>query len=248
MRIAATDIETAPATAHVWRTGQQFVGLEQLITPPRMLCFAVRFNDEKRTRFYSEWEHGRERMVAEAWRMLDEADAVMHYNGVRFDTPWLFTELKRGGYNPPSPFKQIDLYEATKKFQLASHKLQHVSTHLLNLEGKLQHGGFSLWPKAISGDVKAQRLMRRYNIQDVDLLWEAYDELGPWLKLPIHADLLNPGNPLDDDPTCVCGSANLQRRGFAYTKQSKYQRFQCQDCGRWTRSTRRQAGVQIVEV
>src|SRR5665647_2816061 len=177
MRIVSIDIETAPAHARVWRTGQQFVSLDQIVQPPQMLCYAARFRDRKRTEFYSEWGDGREEMVRQVHRILDEADAVLHYNGKRFDVPWLRTEMQLLGLTPPSPFAQIDLYQQTKQFYLVSHKLQHVSTHLAKVEGKVATGGFGLWTAVENGDPAAQRLMRRYNIRDVDVLWEVYDAL-----------------------------------------------------------------------
>jgi transposase-like protein len=34
----------------------------------------------------------------------------------------------------------------------------------------------------------------------------------------------------------VCGSENLQKRGFHRTNVSNFQRYQCQDCSRYSRS------------
>lgn len=248
MRIAAIDIETAPATAYVWRTGQQFVGLEQITEPSRMICFAARFNDRKRTEFYSEWDDGHQGMVEQARRILDEADVILHFNGKRFDDPWLRAEIKMAGLLPPSPYKQIDLYQQTKQFRLDSHKLQHVLTHLLKLEGKVQHSGFNLWRKVLDGDEKARRLFKRYNIRDVDALWEAFEELKPWLKLP-NANLYAPGT----DRVCPkCGKEALQSRGYYHLATGTYPRWWCDPakggCGGWSRGTHRVASTDVREV
>ena len=38
------------------------------------------------------------------------------------------------------------------------------------------------------------------------------------------------------ESVCVnCGSLNLQKRGSARTKTMEYQRYQCSDCGAWSR-------------
>ena len=251
MRIVSIDIETAPAHARVWRTGQQFVSLDQIVQPPQMLCYAARFRDRKRTEFYSEWGDGREEMVRQVHRILDEADAVLHYNGKRFDVPWLRTEMQLLGLTPPSPFAQIDLYQQTKQFYLVSHKLQHVSTHLAKVEGKISTGGFGLWTAVEAGDPAAQRLMRRYNIRDVDVLWEVYDALEPWLKLP-NANLYV--KTADGRPVCVgCGKLEaLQRRGVERLRTGSYRRLWCNPqvggCGKWSREVHRLDGASVVEV
>lgn len=246
IRIAALDLETAPATFWAWRTGQQFLGLDQMIEPPRMLCFGVRFNDRKRTEFYSEWDHGHEEMVRQAHRVLDEADAVLHFNGKRFDVPWLYSEIARLGLTPPSPFKQIDLYQQTKQFYLASHKLQHVATHLAKVGGKVETGGFGLWKRVLAGDEKAQRLMRRYQIRDVDVLWEAFDALQPWLKLPNANLYVDPGVDVPVCPNPLCArSDTFQYRGYERLRTGTYRRRWCNPalggCGKWSRDTRRVA-------
>lgn len=239
MRIAAFDVETIPGTAYVWRTGQQFVSLDQVVDHSRMVCFAVRFNDRKKTEFYSEWEHGQQGLAEQARRVLDEADAVLHFNGKSFDEKWMRSVIIQAGLTPPSPFKSIDLYQQTKQFYLMSHKLQNVSTTLLKLEGKLDTGGFKLWRQVMAGDEKARRLFKRYNIQDVDLLWEAFEVLKPWLKLP-NANLYQ--GTEDACPTCG-KSDTLERRGFKALTTGVYQQYRCVPerggCGSWTRGTSR---------
>ena len=40
-----------------------------------------------------------------------------------------------------------------------------------------------------------------------------------------------------DDRVCPqCGSKHLQARGSYYTTTMRYQRYHCQDCGKWSRS------------
>lgn len=246
--IAAIDVETKPAKVYTWSLYKPIIGLEQIVEEPSIICFAAKFNNKKTTEFYSDFHHGHEEMVRQLHRILDEADAVLHFNGKTFDIPWINTEIIKAGLTPPSPYKQIDLYQQTKKFRLLSHKLQHVSTHLLGLEGKVQHSGFSLWKRCMEGDEKAWALMRRYNKQDVDLLWEAFEPLLPWLKLP-NANLFT--DP--DRPVCVnCGRDSLQSRGVERTALSTYRRYWCNPnvggCGAWSRGNVRLAGAERTAV
>jgi transposase-like protein len=45
-----------------------------------------------------------------------------------------------------------------------------------------------------------------------------------------------------------CGSVDIERRGYAYTTVSRFQRFVCKSCGKWSRSNKRNFGADIVEV
>ena len=100
MRVLFMDVETSPAL--VWTFGffKQYIRPDQVVEPPRMLCFAARFNDRKRTEFYSEFHNGHAEMVAQLHRVLDEADVVVHFNGKTFDEPWARTEILQAGLRP----------------------------------------------------------------------------------------------------------------------------------------------------
>lgn len=241
VKILALDIETSPALS--WHYGMRnvFIGLDQVVQTPRMLSFASRWHGTKRTGFWSEHHDGREAMVAAAHAQLDEATHVLHYNGTTFDVPHLNREFEAAGLRPPSPFKQIDLLRQVRRnFRFLSNKLQHVSTEL-GLAGKVQHSGFAMWRAALAGDEKAWALVRRYNKQDVDLLIEMFDRLRPWLsgiEWALHEGVL------DGCPNC--GSTHLQSRGMAHTRVSSFRRFQCQNCGKWGRSSVREGGVSVV--
>jgi RNase_H superfamily len=242
MKILAIDIETAPSLAYVWGLFDQNIGVNQLVEPTEMLCFAAKWFGDRRMFFHSVQKDGREGMVRAAHELLNEADVVVHYNGKRFDVPHLNREFLQAGLPPPSPFVQMDLWAAVKRrFRFTSSKLEHVST-ALGLPGKVKHEGFDLWRKCLAGDVAAWRRMERYNRQDVKLLEDLYAKLQPWL--PAH-----PSRQLYDGisgcPTCGAGS--LQRRGVAFTKVSKFQRWHCESCGGWFRSTRRDSGVDVQE-
>lgn len=243
MRILEIDIETSPNLAHVWSLWNQNVGLPQLIESTEMLCFAAKWYRQRPVMFSSVHCDGKDSMVAFAHALLDEADVVIHYNGKRFDVPHLNREFVEAGMTPPSPFQQIDLFQVVKRrFRFPSNKLDYVS-RTLGLKGKVRHEGHELWVKCMAGDAKAWRTMQRYNKQDVMLLEELYDVLLPWI----------PGHPsrtvIDGIEGCPgCGSEALTRQGYAYTSVSKYQRFRCSDCGKWSRGSKRVAAADIREV
>jgi hypothetical protein len=238
------DIETSPCVADVWDLWNQNIGLDQLRQSTEMICFSAKWlgDPQKETVFWSV-NDGKDAMIRAAHILLDEADAVIHYNGRKFDIPHLNREFVQAGLKPPAPYRQIDLCDVVKRqFRFPSNKLQYVS-RALGLRGKESTGGHKLWVACMAGDPKAWARMERYNRQDVILLEGLYRKLQPWI----------PGHPshaaFKGGHMCPkCGSLKLQKRGFAFTLQSAYQRYQCQDCGGWSRSTKRTDGVTIREV
>lgn len=245
MKILLIDIETSPNLAHVWGLWQQNVGLNQLIESTEMMCFAAKFLGDKRTQFYSTFHHGRAEMVQKAWDLMNEADVVMGWNSKSFDEKHLNREFLEAGLRPPSPVKSLDLMHAVKrKFRLPSNKLQYVST-LLGTAGKVQHEGHELWIKCLAGDAKAWARMKKYNVQDVDLLQEVYEQLLPWIDGHPSVALYD---ALEEDSCGNCGSTALKREGYAFTKLGKFQRFVCETCGKWGRSGKRIGAVDIREV
>jgi hypothetical protein len=238
MRILVLDIETAPNLAHVWGLWNQNVGLSQLLESGRVICFAAKWVGSKKMMFFSEHEHGHEVMVTAAHHLLDEADVVVHYNGKKFDIPWLNTEFMRYGLEPPAPFKEVDLLRVVRQGRFPSNKLDAIAKEL-GLVGKVKHDGHVLWIKCLLGDPAAWKQMKKYNIQDVRLTEEVYHRLLPWIKNhPSHS--LYEGRE-----GCSCGSANLERRGYAYTAVSRFQQFRCRDCGRWSRSGKAESRVDL---
>lgn len=243
MRTLYIDIETSPAQAFVWGAFKQFISLDQIIEDPRIICFAARWGDQRKGVFYSEYEHGRKGMLEAAHKLLSEADVVVHYNGKRFDVPWLMGEFAVSGMSEPAPFQQLDLLAtARKKFRFFSNKLDYVAKRF-EVGAKVKHEGFGLWKACLAGDAKAWKRMEKYNRQDVDLLIELHDVLRPWLvSAPSYA-------AYEGQDICPsCGSTEYTHQGFAYTKQGKYKRFKCTPCKRWFQSTKREEMARVREI
>lgn len=217
----------APPVVHAWGLFDQNIGIGQVLADPYMLSFAARWGHEKRTKFYSVHDVGRQEMVNTLWNYLDEADALVSWNGAGFDTKHANREFVQAGLTPPSAFKEIDLMMAARsQFRFLSNKLDYVS-QLLGIGKKKSTGGHELWIACMNGDEAAWRKMRRYNIQDVNLLVEIYDKLLPWIRN--HPNL----NLYGDAEGCpACGSENYQKRGLAHTGVSSYQQYSCNDCGK----------------
>jgi len=231
MKILFIDIETTPMTSYTWGLWQQNVSLSQIIDSTEMMCFGARWYGEKKVHFKSIHHHGKKEMLQSVHNLLDEADVVVGWNSASFDTKHLKRELLEAGMKPPSPFKDMDLMRTVKsEFRFPSNKLDYVAQKL-GVGAKVQHSGFELWVKCMANDKKAWAEMKKYQIQDVNLLIDLYEILKPWIKN-------HPNVALYDgigDGCTNCGSTHLQKRGYARTGTASYQRYQCQSCGKWLR-------------
>lgn len=233
MKILLLDIETAPHRVYAWGLWDQRIAINQIVEPGYTLCFAAKWLGSRDLMFDSVHQSKPAAMFKRAHALLDEADAVCHYNGRKFDIPTLQGEFVRRKMKPPSPFKHIDLLTTCRgQFRFASNKLDYVS-QLLGLGQKTQHKGMPLWHACMQGDEAAWRIMERYNRQDVRLLEKLHNELLPWIK-----NYPNRSVHSGDEVCPSCGGKHYQQRGTSITAGCVYPRLQCQSCGRWFRGIR----------
>ena len=231
MKLLLLDIETSPNVAHVWGLFKQNIAISQLIDSSYVMCWAAKWLGSEEVMFGSV-RHGRKKMLQRIHKLLEQADAVVHYNGSRFDVPTLNKEFLLLGWHPPASFQQIDLLKtARQRFKFPSNKLDYVAK-ALGVGGKTKHAGHQLWIDCLAGDQQAWSTMEEYNKNDVTLLEKVYWKLLPWIKGHPNTSLYD-GSPM----ACpTCGSSSVVKRGFAYTQTVKYQRYACKQCGAWSRA------------
>ena len=233
MKLLFLDIETRPNVVHKWSLYDKVpTGLNQVIEFAGVFAFAAKWQGKPKVEFYSDHHNGHSTMVEQAYRLLNEADVVCHYNGTSFDMPWLRTEIALADIGVPSPVQEIDLYRVIrKKFRFPSNKLQHIS-QAFELGSKVSHSGHDLWVRCLDGDPKAWALMKRYNIGDVRLTEQLHDRILPWIHNYPHRGLFT-----GEDYRCACGAGRdqLQRRGSKPCGLSIYPQFMCNVCGSWFR-------------
>ncbi len=242
MRILCIDVEVAPATAVIWDLKTTYVNPGNILSRRKLICAACKWIGEPGMFFFSFWDDGHEEMVKAIYDLVDEADAVVHYNGQAYDMPMLNTEFALAGLPPPSPYSQIDLMKAVKKnFRFMSNKLDYI-TGQLGVGRKADSGGMATWLDVMSGDEKAREKFREYNQVDVELTELLYKKLLPWI--PSHPSRAI----IDGDDGCPSCGGQLKPRGYAYTRVGRFRRFRCDECGGWSRSTHRDESVEIVGV
>jgi DNA polymerase elongation subunit (family B) len=233
MRILHLDIETSPNQVYCWGLFKQNIGLNQIVNSGTTLCWSAKWHGEDKIMYSSIYHESRHRMLKRIHHLLDTADAVVHYNGEKFDIPTLNKEFVLSKMTPPSTYRQIDLYKTVRsQFRFTSNKLDYVAQRL-GLGGKTQHKGMELWTECMAFKDSAWNTMRTYNKQDVVLTEKLYNRLLPWIKNHPNVALYTDGTKV----VCrTCPSVNIHKRGYQYTNGSKFQRYRCMDCGSWMRS------------
>lgn len=227
-RTLIIDIESIPNLVWRWSLFDSSpVSPDMIVQPGRPICFAAKWHGEKGVAFHSEHHDGKKAWIKAAHAMLSEADIVVGYNSQSFDVPHLNRVFWVNKMDPPSPFRQVDLYKVIRsQFNFPSNKLGYVSTEIAIGE-KVKHEGWGLWEKCIADDDAAWSRMRKYNIGDVDLTEELYDRVLPWI--PNHPNVATIAGRSDACPKCGSEEGFISR-GYRHNSVTRRALFQCRHC------------------
>lgn len=241
-RIVTLDIETAPIESYHWGLWDQNIGLEQINVEWTILSFSAKWLGEKEVHYMDTSGRGAGKvrddkpLLQALWDILNEADIVIAQNGQSFDIKKINARLIMNGFKPYSPIKVIDTKIVAKKnFAFTSNKLEWMSKHLTTTK-KLKHKlfpGFELWQQCLKDNPKAWAEMKSYNVADTVATEELYLRMRPWIEG--HANVAA-YSEMEEMMCPKCGSKHVQKRGKSYTQTGEYHRFQCTDCGGWSRS------------
>ena len=203
---------------------------DMVVKQSAIMCFAATWiNEPSEPMFFSTYHNGHGGMLSAMWELMNEADGLVYFNGDRFDGPKMKKELLVAGYDPPSPYKGIDLYTVIKRqFDFPYKRLDQVAK-ALGLQGKIGSHKDN-WKQCLENDPEAWERMKIYNIQDVVLNEQVFNVIKPWIGGSVIPSVaLENGQNM----TCRCGSMNLTKEGFRQTLKGLFQRYRCRACGTW---------------
>lgn len=236
-KILVLDIETSPKLAYVWRFFKENISAKQVKEHGHILSFAAKWLGDDKV-VYEENRKADDRAIVEKMiYYLDQADIVVAHNGARFDLPQIRARALVHGLNPPSPVKIVDTYKvAVKEFSFPSNSLEYLTEVMgckVKKGGHKKFPGFELWLECLRLNEEAWAEMKEYNIRDVIALEELYLKMRPWIT-----DHPNVGVYEEKEKVICprCTSDNIHWRGYAHTNVGKYHRYQCQNCGGWSRT------------
>lgn len=168
------------------------------------------------------------KLIVDLREALLDGDCWLTWYGTYFDIPYLNSRLLYHKLSVvPGNFTHIDGWKtARNRLKLHSNRLNSVQ-QFLGLEDEKTNLKGAMWLKSLAGDSKAMAYLKEHNIADVLVLEQAYERLKPLIL----------DHPLfDGRGECgVCGEGKLQKRGIHRTRTRMYQRYQCQECGSWSK-------------
>lgn len=238
-KVLFLDIETAPIIAYVWGRWKQNIAVNQIHTDWHVLSWAAKWRGSSEI-LYMDQRKSRNieddaKIMKSMHALIDSADVIVTQNGDHFDLRKLNARFILNGLKPPSPYKSFDTKKvAQERFGFTACSLEYLGERVCGIK-KDKHEkfqGMDLWKECLKGNVAAWREMEKYNKQDVVVLEALFEKLSPW-DSRINMSLYTHGK----DHVCRCGSRDHQARGYAFTVQGRFHRYQCKRCGAWTRGT-----------
>lgn len=233
-RVLLLDWETSPYVSLTW--GKYDQNVAAFLQEMKMIGAGWKWLGEKETYVsglpdYPGYKPGifnmdDTRLVKHMASLFDKADVIIAHNGNSYDVKVLNTRMAVHGLEPNHPIIQIDTKLVSKgHFRFPSNKLDDIA-RTLGIGRKRPHTGIDMWIDCMNGDMKAWKMMKLYNKQDVVLLEQVYLRMRPWMKQHPNMNVLN-----GTQRSCrACGSVNTISRGLSYTATGKRNRYQCRDC------------------
>lgn len=173
-------------------------------------------------------------LLKDVSKRLLESDVWLTHFGTWFDIPFVNTRLiyHRLPILPPN-YAHIDTWKISRnRLKLQNNRLASIQ-NFLQLKDEKNAIKPLMWVRALGGHKPSMRYIVDHCRRDVLVLEEAYERIKP-----LVLDHPNRGL-IDGRGGChVCSSKKIQKRGFHITRTRKYQRYQCQDCGAWSKGTK----------
>lgn len=205
------------------------------------ICMGYKWNDEPvsivKISDYRGWrrlpvEERDKYLVAEIRDIIAEADVLVGHYAKRFDHRFIQTRLLIHGLGPIPDTAHVDTWKIAK-YQLActSNRLKTL-VERFDCENKKSKVNWKHWRRLLAHDQESIDIISDYCKDDVQATYDLVQKF-----LPIAKDIPNL-NLLTGDPILLCsgcGSSKVTQRGYRHTKVHTYTRYQCQDCGRWSR-------------
>lgn len=163
---------------------------------------------------------------------LEDADMWVAHFGKWFDRPMMNTRLLGHGLPPLPPIPLIDTWKIAKdNLRLNSNRLATIAAWA-GLEEKTPLSG-PIWIKAMAGHRPSIKYVIKHCKQDVVVLEQVYEKIKCLSTTHPNVNLVD-----GRENSCpICGEANLHKRGFQWARTRRYQRYQCQKCGGWSRAS-----------
>jgi hypothetical protein len=241
------DIERLPGrfAADFWDMNafkNRRIHADQVLEWPSTVCFAAKWYETGKRVFSAAWDVGADAMYEAAFELYDQADIAITYNGIGFDNKHLTSGWTERGMGRPSVWKDVDLLRVARQSQGWESKTLDAVCKRLGIEAKNDKYDVQTARDAMAGVKAAQRKLKRYNANDVDITGAVYERLLPYCKSHPH---VAPSLGLER-PTCPrCGSTDVARTGTYSPAVYNYLAYKCNACSGPFRTTYESRGPSV---
>lgn len=213
-----------------------------------ILCVGFKEIGGGKTEVYSIADYPGKTLIQQEKNLLKDvrekllsADVWIAHFGKYFDTVFVNSRLLYHKLSTlPTNFPLIDTWRTAKNaLKLRNNRLITLQ-EFLKLKNEKNAILPEQWILALSGHKPSIAYIVDHCRRDVDVLAEVYERLRPLI-------IDHPFKDVGKNGACpVCGEKTLQRRGYHLTKTRKFQRYQCQNCGAWTKASQPLTKLQVV--
>lgn len=235
-KIVFLDLETSYNTVTCWRTGEQYIGPEQILRERQIICATWNWEHEGNKVHQLDWGITKQddyALCKKLQKELAKADVIIGQNSDKFDIKYLRGRLFYHKLPNLGCLATLDTLKLSRSaFNLNSYKLDYVLKYM-KVKGKLKTD-LDLWKKIIEHkDLKALLYMLKYNTKDVIDTKRYFNRIREYVKLPVHLGVVMGGHR-DDCPNCA--SSDIRKEGkVILTSGIAYQRYSCNTCRHWFR-------------
>jgi hypothetical protein len=232
-RILLLDIETSLMKFYGFSPKVEYIPHEMMIQDWSVLCWGAKWLFEPE--ILGQSVTPQESIVRDdrsilrgMWELIDEADIVVTQNGIQFDLKKLNSRFLMAGYNPPSPYMNVDTLKVSREeFGWSYNRLDFLGMKFGI--GKKSDMEINDWIQCSEGSQEHLTKMFEYCKRDVaPLLEDVYLHMLPWMK---HHPNLGLYTDHDADVCPKCESQNLKWGETYPTPQGLWIGFRCQSCG-----------------
>jgi hypothetical protein len=260
VKTLVVDIERLPGRARVQHRGLTVEGdfwdlsgwkhvigrrihADDVLEWPSTVCVAAKWYETGKRLFFAAWDDGgADAMYEAAFALYNEADIAITYNGVGFDNRHLTSGWTERAMGRPSTWRDVDLLRVARQSQGWESKTLDSVCKRLGIDAKNDKYDVATARAAMAGNVAAQRKLKRYNANDVDITAAVYERLLPFVKSHPH---VAPSLGLER-PTCPrCGSTDVQRVGTYTPGVFNYPEYRCNICTGPFRTTYESRGPSV---
>lgn len=174
-------------------------------------------------------------MLKKFIKEMDKADEIVHYNGKKFDTPWIRQRAMFHGLEFRHQYNEIDCYGLVKKYlkQLPDKRLKGVCEYF-GLPLKLDAGGHITWVNVIyNKDREALKHLLFYGDGDIISLKAVYKKLRPYVapNSHYHSELIQIGGRFVSSKFFCpeCGKLPHYKQKYVTAQGTVQHYMQCSD-------------------